>query len=169
MDLFQKLGLSVLSWEDDVKLYHEEENEKKQIRECLLKDNDSVYLVELKPIAEVTPENTYRIYYFLTNYSQNFLRLKHLIKKDDKTYFFAYEKATSPMVEYMAANELPIEKRLYIYKNAIETVCTLIYYKEDFTEFDQTLFFIHEKENAPTGEKFPSLRIIYHGKLYFYF
>lgn len=160
--MFQKLGLIVISWDKEVKLFNEDEEHHKVIKQYMSKDHETILFLELKALNELSYENFYKLFYFLNNNTENFLRIKNVLIKEEKI-FYCYQKLGLSIMEYMSSNIISMKKRLLIYKQVIETICFLIYYlKDEFKEFNKNFFYIEEKENL-LNEKIPILKFIYHG------
>ncbi len=213
MDLFHEIGLNIIPWDKEVKIYTEGEQDKKIVKECILNDNQNVLLLELKSITEIAEDNFYKLFFFMNNPSVNFLKIKSILtrtisekeneenipknntsntnnfltNKEETKFFYVYEKAGISLNDYMTKTNsnnnkvVTIEKRLFIYKQVIEIVYSLIYnYKDDFLEFEQSFFYVCEvngrqqfstNNNNASGQvlddTIPILKIIYHGKINF--
>jgi hypothetical protein len=164
MDLFQKLGLRLLSWEENMKSFNEEENKTRFLKEGILKNNEPVLLLETKKLNELTHENFIRIHHFLINQPFNFINLKYVLIKNDKDLFFAYEKVGPTLMEFLEKSELTFEVRLILYKQAVEIVYYLISLNENFLHFDFNFFIIDVSENNSV-QRLPILKLIPHCKL----
>jgi len=163
MDLFQNLGLHRLSWAEYVKIVQSHQEENEMITQVISKDNLSVYLVEIKPPGEVSREQTIRLFSVVKSQLPFCLNLNCLVVKEDSKMFLSYEKSGTLLTDYLAGHEVSVELRLFIYRQIVELVYTLVILNEKFEKFDQNLFFIQEKEISPV-DKLPVLKIIYHGK-----
>jgi hypothetical protein len=165
MDLFHKLGLPAFPWTDHVKVTPEEES--KLIKSVIIGDTEHFYMLEMDRKAdELTKENLMGLYYLTNLQVENFLKLKFFFIRDEKSIYLTYERANLQLTEYLTIREPSVELRLLIFRGAIEIIYNLILLHEDFSQFDPSFFFIQEKEFSP-NEKFPILKFIYHGKLFF--
>jgi len=164
MDLFQKLGLRLLSWEENMKSFNEDENKTRYLKEGILKNNELVLLLETKNLNELTHENFIRIHHFLINQPFNFINLKYVLVKEDKFLYFAYEKVGPSLMEYLEKSELTVEVRLILYKQAVEIVYYLISLNENFLHFDFNFFYVDLSEDNPMF-RLPILKLIPHCKL----
>jgi hypothetical protein len=160
MDLFQKFGLRILSWEENIKLFNEEDNKDKLIKEVTLKNGECVLLVEIKDLSELSSENFIRICHLLASQSTNFINLKYVLINADEKMFFAYQKTGQRLMDYMK-NEMNFENKLLLYKQVVEIVHTLTTFNENFLNFDFNFFYIQETLNKSV--KMPLLKLIYHG------
>lgn len=161
MDLLHKLGLQILLYEDNIKNVTEmKEESSKFMKEGILKNNESVILLEIKTFSELNQENFYKIHQFMTNTTSNFIKLKYLLVKSDNEMFFGYEKVGQTLMDYFHKNELNVEARLCLYKQATEIISQLIEFNDNFSFFEHNFFFIQECE----FNKRPILKILYHGK-----
>ncbi len=165
MDLFQHLGIRLLSWEDNMKYFSEEDNKDKDIKEATLKNNEIVFFIEVKKIEEFTPEHFLRLSNLMKNSSINFLKLKYLLVKDEENFFFCYERSPLTLLDYFHKNEVNYDKRLLIYKQVIEIVYILKLFGEDFAFFEHNFFFIQDKDFFTN--KAVILKLLYHGINYF--
>jgi len=160
MDLFQKLGLHMLSWEDNMKEFVEEENISRNLKKGILKNGETVLLLQTKKPNEITHENLIWIHHFLINRPFNFINLKYVLLKENKDFFFAYEKVGLNLKEYFEETDLSFEVRLLIFKQAVEIVYYLTYLDENFSYFDFNLFFVE----INSIQKLPILKLIPHCK-----
>jgi hypothetical protein len=166
MDLFHKIGLPAFPWSDSVKVPSEEES--KLIKSVIIGNSEQFYMLEMDRKAdELSNEHLMGLYYLTNLQVENFLKLRFFILKDDLSIFLTYEKAGLVLADYLTNREPSVELRLLIFRGAIEIIYNLILLHEDFSQFNQSLFFIQEKEFS-SNEKFPILKFIYHGKLLFY-
>ena len=166
MDLFHKIGLPAFPWSDNVKVPSEEES--KSIKSVIIRNSEMFYMLEMdRKLDELSNEHLMGLYYLTNLQVENFLKLKYFIIRDDLSIFLTYEKADMQLTDYLTNREPSVELRLLIFRGAIEIIYNLILLNDDFSQFDQSLFFIQEKEFS-SKEKFPKLKFIYHGKLLFY-
>ena len=164
MDLFQKLGLRLLSWEENMKSFSEEENKTRYLKEGILKNNEHVLLLETKNLNELTHENFIRIHHFLINQPFNFINLKYVLVKEDKFLYFAYEKVGLALMDFLEKSELTFEIRLILYKQAVEIVYYLISLNENFLYFDFNFFYVDLSDDNSMF-RLPILKLIPHCKL----
>jgi hypothetical protein len=159
MDLFQKLGIRILSWEENMKSFSDEDNKSKYIKEGILKNNEKVLLLEIKSYDEFSDDNFMKIMNYLSCNNVNFIKLKYLLIKNEKEMYFCYENAEQSLMEYLHKAENNLQMKLILYKQAVEIVFYLRSFGETFLTFDHNLFFVNEGENFK-----PVFKVMYHGK-----